>query len=157
MQILDLVFLRGAHYPAPKCKNGCAGYNKHHAKKKVQDLHLHFKCKIKMSEYNNTTHESEDIQTFRIWNLNQLSLYFLDPKYFLTKEGWTWAKKKTLQHFWHLMITPYRNFPSNSLHSPKLACFLDFKEEAQQRILLLLLTYYFVTTTTFKKEDLDFD
>ena len=30
-------------------------------------------------------------------------------------EGWTWAKKKTPHHFWHLMITPYRNFPSNSL------------------------------------------
>ena len=74
MQILDLVFLRSARYPEPKCKNGCAGYNEHHAKKKSRILHLHFKCKIKMSEYNNTTHESEDIQTFRIWNLNQLSL-----------------------------------------------------------------------------------
>ena len=29
-----------------------------------------------MSEYNNTAHESKDIQTFYMYNLNQLSQFF---------------------------------------------------------------------------------
>ena len=73
-----------------------------------------------------------------------LPLYEIRPECHL--EGWTWAKKKTPHHFWHLMITPYRNFPSNSLLHKKQSkigfAFAGFPRRRKAWFWLMLLLCY---------------